>query len=80
LKIVPAVHRELIATGIAVKLVALNYLRNFVRLAAGAGNLIGPTKRLKISAAAICASELFNQAAKANGVCSPHLSHPTPFA
>jgi hypothetical protein len=62
-------HRELIAAFIAVKLVSLHYLRNLLGITTGTGNLIGPTKRLKISSAAIFASELFDKTANVNGFC-----------
>jgi len=61
-------HRELVAASIAVKLIALYDLRNLVRIAARASNLIRPAQSLKVSSASIFAVELLNQSAKVNGV------------
>jgi len=60
--------RELIAALVAIKLMALDDLRNVVRLATWAHNRVGPAKRFEILAALVFAAELFNQSAKINGV------------
>jgi hypothetical protein len=64
----PGSDAELIAAGIAIKLVALYNPRNLAGKTARAHNGIRPAKRLKVFAAFLFAAELLNQSAKINGV------------
>ncbi len=61
-------HRKLVAAVVTIVLVALHDLGNLLALAARAGDSTIPTKRLKVSAAAIFAPELFNQFAEIHGI------------